>query len=108
MRLTDLNPQWLDSGGEGVSNADDTPAPERHGIAVGFDCPCGNGERVCIMLRNPLDGGPALLDGRPSWERTGDTFETLKLAPSIQRADPNGCRWHGFIGKDIPGEVTTA
>ena len=104
----ELNPRWLGAGGEGVSNADGTPAPERHGIAVGFDCPCGNGERVCIMLSNPLDGGPPIPKMHAYWERTGDTFETLKLTPSIQRADPNGCKWHGFVGKDIPGEVTKA
>ena len=58
------------------------------------------------MIQNPVDGGPRFPYDHHYWERTGDTFETLKLTPSIQRV--GGCGWHGFIGKDIPGEVTKA
>lgn len=45
------------------------------------------------MMQNPLD----------YWERTGDTFDTLTLKPSIQRV--GGCAWHGFITN---GEVIGA
>jgi hypothetical protein len=100
LRLSDLNASFVGCGGEGVSNADGSPAEERSGVAVAFDCPCGCEERVCIPFANPLDGKP--LPGhmespgfRQGWQRTGETLETLTLAPSIARV--GGCAWHGFI-----------
>jgi len=94
MRLIDLNPAWVGYGGEGVTH-DGQPVPRRERVGLWFDCPCGNGEKVALMFRNPPDGGPAMQGN--TWERTGNTFETLTLKPSIQRSDPNGCRWHGFL-----------
>jgi len=88
------------------------PAPERHGVGVSFLCPCapcaakrtGSKDtdfylRVFVGLANPLDGGPAH-DPREGaqWTRTGDTFETLTLRPSILRSEErHGCGWHGFV-----------
>lgn len=121
MKLTDLEPRWVGAGGEGVFNADGSPAPERHGVGLSFLCPCapctakrtGNTDtdfylRVFVAFANPLDGGPAFSDG-PKWQRAGDTFETLQLSPSIQRhrVGEGGCDWHGFVGQPTPGEVTT-
>lgn len=105
MRLTDLNPRWAGAGGEGVRfTATGEQVPERHGVAVSFDCPCGCDQRCAIYLDPPLDGkGPYVTDGGNVWQRTGDTFEALTLRPSIQRV--GGCAWHGFI---INGEVTKA
>lgn len=96
MRLTDLDPRWVGAGGDGITR-NGQPVPERHGVAVSFNCPCGSAEcqRACIMLTNPIDGGSSVQDGQPTWERTGDTFETLSLTPSIQRV--SDCRWHGLI-----------
>jgi len=99
MRLTDLHPKFL-----ALSDG-------RAGCGVQCDCPCGN--PACLPLfvpfLNPLDGGPPFhvsATGEPwGWQRTGDTFETLTLTPSIQRMDKDGCRWHGFITN---GEVTGA
>lgn len=107
MRLAELNPEFLGNGGDGVTEiATGKPVPWREGVALAFDCPCGDGRRVCLMLRNPLDGGPPIAgyEGH-NWQRTGDAFETLTLTPSIQRADQNGCRWHGFITN---GEIVNA
>lgn len=121
MKLTELNPRWVGAGGEGVSDKDGNPVPERHGVGLSFDCPCascaakrtGNEEsdfylRVFVGFANPLDGGPPH-DPRPGaqWQRTGDTFETLTLTPSIQRhrVGDGGCDWHGFVTN---GEVTNA
>jgi hypothetical protein len=95
MRLTDLDPCWVGAGGEGISDAQGQPVPERHGVGLGFDCPCGCGDRSYIYFSNPLDGGPPARSAGPNWERTGDTFETLTVTPSIQRV--GGCNWHGFI-----------
>lgn len=119
MKLVELHPAWVGAGGEGVSNKDGNPVPERHGVGVSFDCPCatctaqrtGNEDhdfylRVFVGFSNPLDGGPPH-DPRPGaqWQRTGNTFETLSLTPSILRGkERGGCGWHGFVTN---GETVT-
>lgn len=98
MRLTDLRPQWVGSGGENVSDADGKPVPYRHGVGLMCDCPCGCGSKLFVPFQNPLDGGPSNNPDRVCWDRTGDTFEVLTLAPSIRRIPHDGsCGWHGFI-----------
>ena len=96
MRLTDLNPRWVGTGGEGVTDLAGNPVPFRKKVAITFDCPCGGtcGQRPCLSIRNPSDGlGP--LQGT-SWELTaGYSFETMTLVPSIQRV--GRCAWHGYI-----------
>lgn len=99
MRLADLNPGWVGAGGEGIWDRNGNPVPKRDGIGVSFDCPCGAcGVRGFVAFENPLDGGPPLHGERARWQRTGETFETLTLRPSILRShDKGGCGWHGFI-----------
>ncbi len=107
MKLTDLDPRWVGAGGAGVSNADGSPVPERTGVGLSFDCPCGCESRCFVHISNPMDGGKSYASpGQPSWDRTGDTFETLTLKPSIQRLTVNdkGCKWHGFV---TDGEIIT-
>lgn len=98
MKLVELNPRWIGAGGDGVftrgPNGELVPAEERCGVGLTFDCPCGCGTRAAAEFTVALDGKQWRADG---WERTGDTFETLTLRPSLQRAEPDGCRWHGFI-----------
>jgi len=104
VKLTDLNPRWIGAGGSGVTQ-NGQPVPRREGVGVMFNCPCGkhgDDNPVYVPFANPLDGGPAY-DPKPGrgWQRTGDTFETLTLTPSILRV-PSGdgpwdCAWHGFI-----------
>lgn len=104
MRLIDLNPAFLGAGGEGISNADGTPAARREAVGLDFDCPCGGGGvRIFVGFRNPVDGGPPF-DPEPhhTWQRTGESFETLTLMPSILRRD--NCGWHGYI---TSGEIVT-
>jgi hypothetical protein len=94
------------------------PAPVRTGVGLSFLCPCATctpkrtGDRdkdfhlrVYVGFRNPLDGGPPVdpRDGA-QWERTGDTFDTLTLWPSILSNPPHGCGWHGYVTN---GDVTT-
>ena len=93
MRLIELNPNWVGAGGEGVS-LHGKPMPERTGVAVSFDCPCGCDTRAVIEFTVAIDGGAWSDKG---WARTGDTFDTLTLSPSILRAEPDGCKWHGWI-----------
>jgi hypothetical protein len=99
MRLTDLHPHFLGSGGEGIHDAQGNPVPFRPGVGVEFDCPCGCAIPVFVAFANPLDGGPAVEKG---WHRTGDDFETLTLTPSILRV--RTCTWHGFVTN---GEILT-
>lgn len=100
MKLTDLNPEWVGCGGEGVTQ-NGQPVPRRERVAVSFDCPCGCEHQVTVCFSNPVDGQGPVHD--TAWERAGDTFETLTLTPSIQRGYPARC-WHGFVTN---GEVTT-
>jgi hypothetical protein len=101
MKLTELAPEWIGAGGAGISNADGSPAPERKGVGVLLTCPCGNCDDMhdlYVPFTNPIDGGPPVNDGHATWQRTGDTFETLTLTPSILRSkEKGGCGWHGFI-----------
>lgn len=97
MRLLDLNPRWVGAGGEGITDKDGNPAPQRIGVGITFNCPCGCKSRCAVLFSNPLDNG-APIDDRPNvWHRVGNNFDTLTLTPSIQRADPGGCHWHGFV-----------
>lgn len=120
MRLTDLNPEFLDAGGEGVFQSDGSPAPLRIGVGLQFDCPCPRctarrtGDRDAdyhlrhfVPFENPLGGGEGETR-HPKWQRRGDTFDTLQLSPSIlSDVAKGGCGWHGYVGLSIPGEVTT-
>lgn len=104
MKLIDLNPRFFSTGGPGITNANDEPVPERKGIGLLCDCPkCGPKHLLAVDFKNPLDGGPPARSDGHTWERTGDTFETLTLSPSINRLD--GCKWHGWIRN---GEIVDA
>lgn len=108
MKLTDLNPSFVNAGGEGIFQIDGQPSTRRVGIGLMFTCPCGqcDEDHDCYVdFANPLDGGPRHVADGPAWTRTGDSFETLTLTPSIHRVkEKGGCGWHGFITN---GEVTS-
>lgn len=98
VRLLDLKPRWIDW-------------ENRRGLGVEFGCMVGshNGwpceERLMVLFANPLDGGEPwpgesrtlilkLITkeelrhrivgcGPCRWKRTGETFETLTLRPSV-------------------------
>lgn len=57
---------------------------------LAFDCPihedCAGG-RIEIPTSTTESAG--------TWGRTGTTFETLSITPSIRRR--GACGWHGFI-----------
>ncbi len=94
MRLTELSPIFL--GGSG-------PEPRREWVGIQLDCPCGCERLLYVPFANPLDGG-AQYESQ-GWQRTGDTFETLTLTPSILRSpEKGGCGWHGYI---TAGEIIT-
>jgi len=96
IKLTDLNPRFVSHGGEGVTNSKTgEPVPYSDKIGIGFDCPCSCGERTFIPFINPVHGAAPIETENHTWQRTGDTFETMTLEPSIQRMGK--CRWHGYL-----------
>ena len=98
MALITLNPVFFDAGGAGITDAEGKEVPLRKGIGVGFDCPCGCDNTCYVDFANPLDGLSPKYTDSPLWNRTGDTFETLTLYPSILRSvEKGGCGWHGYI-----------
>lgn len=106
VKLTELNPRWVRSGGEGVTRADTgEPVPLQEEVGISFDCVCGCEYRVFVSFSKDKEGNRTK-GNDPKWERTGKTFEDLTLRPSIQRHKANkiSCRWHGHVTN---GEVTT-
>lgn len=98
MKLTELNPNWVAAGGAGITNSlTGEPVPRRDGIGVNLNCPCGCKDTLFVPFKNPMCGGEGIYRNgeHDTWQRTGDTFETLTLTPSIQRT--LGCKWHGYI-----------
>jgi len=92
-RLADCNPRWS-SGREGVDPID----------AVHFDCPEGHEDcRHIIPFTPALDGSAR--DG-VRWKRTGDTFETLTLSPSIARRPRHASREAALAAGCLPEYVT--
>jgi hypothetical protein len=114
VRLVDLHPRWVN----------DLDAPPNAKQGVSFDCPCcvGNaakGGRLAVFFANPITPCPPadislenrfkwahehdhLTDhhvGGVLWQRTGETFETLTLAPSIDCS--RWGHWHGFITNGV-------
>lgn len=74
-RLADLNPRFTTYDGK-----DDHP-PD----CLTFDCPEGHEDcRYHVPFAPGLGGPGAKQRDGVTWARTGDTFETLTLAPSIK------------------------
>lgn len=101
-KLRDLDAQIIGAGGTGVFDADGSPAELRTGVGLMFKCPCGAAhdeyDRVFVAFANPIDGKPPVINAKqPTWNRTGETIDDITLTPSIQRMDPGGCRWHGYV-----------
>jgi hypothetical protein len=94
VKLTELDPRWFTIAhpADGVDFR----------IGLTFLCPHCRTQRLGVQFDPPID--PGNLIGRfgilwPKahhvWQRTGDTFETLTLTPSID-ASGDG-HWHGWI-----------
>jgi hypothetical protein len=93
MKLTELNPEWLSSGGEGVSYKDGNAVPFVEKAAIKFDCPDRCGTEVVIPFSEGYGGS--------HWTMSGTGFNDLTLNPSIKRVE--GCGSHFFVKN---GEIT--
>lgn len=98
MKLVDLDPRWL--------RAADSPTDAKQGIS--FLCPHCQKCRLGVFFTPTICGNPPAVPdpllhdhlqdthlGKVLWERTGETFETMSLKPSID-ASRWGC-WHGWV-----------
>lgn len=93
MKLIDLEPKWCSAAEEFISDVNGNPLPIREKIGLFCNCPkCGASHPLLLPFANPFDGGKLIYS--VAWQRTGNTFETLTLTPSIFRKD---CGWHGYI-----------
>jgi hypothetical protein len=97
VRLADLNPKWT--------------TPVRFSVelptGISFLCPCCKELRLSVPFNNPIDPDSLLAAtnwqaSQPAWHRTGDTFDTLSLLPSIDYSASG--HWHGHISN---GAVVT-
>lgn len=98
MQLTELNPRWC-MDADIVIGGVNRHYEERHGMAITFDCPHCRKERLGVWFANPIDGLPPTDDAAHLWQRSGETFETLSLSPSVD-ASAHG-HWHGFITNGV-------
>jgi len=118
VRLTELEPEWVDRATPDgsfwrerdamveVAFPDGEEPPEGQTTFVGaqgiwFLCPKGCGHRVLVWFKDR--GVPGNLRPSPRWIATGASLDDLTTKPSIQIV--GGCAWHGFITN---GEVTNA
>lgn len=110
MKLSDLEPrwcngsQWTDATGTIHFLPYDSATTPRHGMGMTFLCPKHLNHRLGIYFENPVDGLPPqdkIAHVEHRWNRTGETFDVMTVAPSIN-AEIVGC-WHGFITN---GEIT--
>lgn len=99
MRLSELDPRWI----TGIRANHENYGDRRGHIGLSFLCPHCRTQRLAVFFDPPIDDGvlwefstwPSLTEGKSVWGRTGESFETLTLTPSIN-ADASG-HWHGFI-----------
>lgn len=90
-QLVDLNPKWF-----GIHGKDTV------GAGIIFDCPCQLercewGGKIAISFANPIKGEPEAVSNEKLWQRSGETFETLTLSPSIHCVG----HWHGWLQNGV-------
>lgn len=94
MKLTELEPRW-GIGATCIRDGVVLQDPDRHGMAITFQCPHCKKIRLAIWFANPIDGKPPTDNAVNLWQRTGTSFEDLTLTPSIDASHFG--HWHGFI-----------
>lgn len=97
-RLVDCNPQFITYDGKQDHSPD----------ALFFDCPEGHdGCRYHVPFSPALDGSAgATQQNGARWDRTGDTFETLMLSPSIRGVPQHASREAAIAAcPNVPADV---
>lgn len=115
MKLIELEPRWVSinrwDSPDGTQHFYNTP-PRVGGLS--FNCPvhtakcgtCGQflpqTHRLVVFFANPVDGQPPQYGVTHLWQRVGETFDALSLAPSIDAsqyvdATTGTVCWHGHI-----------
>jgi hypothetical protein len=87
-RLAELDPVWVTEEGT-----------EKSGFLC--CCPCGGCDEdrlLYVPFKNPIGPGP-VTTREQGWQRTGETFESLTVSPSIRRLE--GCQWHGLLQNGV-------
>lgn len=95
MKLTELNPRWVGIHGWSSESI--------FYIGVTFDSPLRRGQRLSALFANPIDpeglmakyGWGLPFPDQKHWQRSGETFETLTLSPSLDFSRYG--EWHGHI-----------
>lgn len=95
MKLTDLNPRWIGLHGWSSDSI--------FYIGLTFDSPFRKGQRLAVLFTPPIDpdglmaryGWGLLFPDQKHWQRSGDTFDTLTLSPSLDFSKHD--EWHGHI-----------
>ncbi len=94
-KLIDCNPKW-------VENADGSSSNH-----ITFDCPEGHEGCVSVLPFTPaLDGSLPDMTQSRAWQRTGNSFETLTLSPSIRRVQHYPTREAAIQAGCLPEYVT--
>ncbi len=97
-RLVDCQPRWVTNYHGKCGDSPD---------AIMFGCPEGHGDCKHIIPFTPaLDGSTNAMETGRGWQRTGDTFETLTLSPSIRRIPRYESREAAIAAGCIPEYVT--
>lgn len=91
-RLTECNPRWA--------------TRDEHVCYLIFDCPEGHTDCSHAIPFKPALDGAAITHASASWDRQGDTFETLTLSPSIRRIQRYPNREAAIAAGCIPEHVT--
>ncbi len=97
MRLIEFNPRWI----TGIRADIPETRGKRGQIGITFLCPHCRMQRLGVLFEPPIDDNVLWLFAtwKPiagkRWERSGETFDTLTLIPSVD-ASTYG-HWHGTI-----------
>lgn len=100
MRLIDLNPRWIGLYG--------WASPDPFYTGISFECPHCRTQRLAVGIYPPIDPSghvgkdfewrKEFTPTQPVWDRTGDTFDTISLSPSVDASAIRiGGHWHGHI-----------
>ncbi len=115
-------PEWICTNGTQVNVTEADPPPGFWIVGIIFWCPCapcvatGKSPRLGVRFANPI-GGPDVPttdqdiahNRGKRWTRSGETFATLSITPSIDATKDENDQplpvdqqhWHGFVTNGV-------